>query len=210
VLKLIFRSVIGLLVASGFAASAQAQSLSAILHKTPSSAHGAELFRNCIACHGSNGLGTPDGSVPVIAGQHASVIAKQLIDYRHAKRWDIRMEGVANRHALQSAQDVADVAAYAAELSRDSRRSSGEGEYLENGSAKYAKSCAKCHGPAGEGNAKTVTPKLAGQHYDYLLRQMYDAVDARRPNLSRSHVQLLKGFVMEDYEGVADYLSRLQ
>jgi hypothetical protein len=38
---------------------------------------------------------------------------------------------------------------------------------------------------------------------------MYDAVDGRRPNLSSAHVKLLKGFVMEDYEGLANFLSTL-
>jgi hypothetical protein len=38
---------------------------------------------------------------------------------------------------------------------------------------------------------------------------MYDGVDGRRPNLSASHVHLFKAFVMEDFEGMADYLSQL-
>jgi cytochrome c553 len=198
-----------LVTAWAMASGAQAQELKQILRQAPNVAHGAELFRNCVACHGADGLGTPDGNVPVIAGQYASVIAKQLIDYRHSKRWDLRMEGIAARHSLQGAQDIADVAAHAEHLMRGGQPGVGKGSFLENGAAQYAKRCSSCHGDKGEGSAKKLIPKLAGQHYEYLLRQMYDAVDGRRPNLSSAHVRLLKDFVMEDFEGVADYMSRM-
>jgi hypothetical protein len=37
----------------------------------------------------------------------------------------------------------------------------------------------------------TAVPKIGGQHYEYLRRQIYDAVDGRRPGLPASHVRLL-------------------
>jgi cytochrome c553 len=52
-------------------------------------------------------------------------------------------------------------------------------------------------------------PRLAGQHYEYLRRQLYDAVDRRRPNFSTDHVGLLMRFERVDFAGVSDYLSRL-
>jgi cytochrome c553 len=57
-----------------------------------------------------------DGGVPRIAGQHISVLAKQLADYRHDRRWDIRMEHFADRHHLVDAQAIADVTAYIHQL----------------------------------------------------------------------------------------------
>lgn len=189
---------------------AGASEIREVLRSTPDPQHGAELFRNCVACHGADGLGSADGSVPMIAGQHAQVIAKQLVDYRQAKRWDSRMERIADRHVLEGPQDIADVAAYASALDRPVSREVGEGMWLERGAETYTRHCTSCHGDAGEGNARGLVPRLAGQHYEYLLRQMYDAVDSRRPNFSRAHVRLLKRFVMEDFEGVADYLSRIE
>ena len=53
---------------------------------TPNAAHGATLFETCAACHGRDGLGTSDGTVPAIAGQHGSVLLKQLVDFRHNQR----------------------------------------------------------------------------------------------------------------------------
>src|SRR5688500_12564809 len=54
----------------------------------PNLAHGAQLFKSCAACHQADGRGSNDGSVPVIAGQHVSVLVKQLVDFRHDRRWD--------------------------------------------------------------------------------------------------------------------------
>lgn len=62
------------------------------MHSKPDLKRGAELFRTCAGCHGSEGEGARDGHVPRIAGQHASVLIEQLVDYRHDHRWDPYME----------------------------------------------------------------------------------------------------------------------
>src|SRR5687768_6247165 len=46
-------------------------------------AHGRELFAACAECHRADGSGSADGTIPVIAGQHVSVLVKQLVDFRH-------------------------------------------------------------------------------------------------------------------------------
>jgi cytochrome c553 len=63
--------------------------------------HGAQLFETCGACHGPDGGGTLDGQVPRSGCQHTSVLWKQLIDYRHDRRWDLRMEHFSDRHHLR-------------------------------------------------------------------------------------------------------------
>jgi cytochrome c553 len=52
-------------------------------------------------------------------------------------------------------------------------------------------------------------PGLAGQHYAYLMRQMHDAVDGRRPALSRLHAQQIAPLDFEQVRAVADYLARI-
>jgi cytochrome c553 len=52
-------------------------------------------------------------------------------------------------------------------------------------------------------------PRVAGQHYEYLMRQIYDAADGRRPNFSPVHVRLLARLERGDIVGLSDYLSRL-
>jgi cytochrome c553 len=170
--------------------------------------HGAELFKACAACHGPTGNGADDGSIPRIAGQHFRVLVRQLVDYRYEKRWDIRMEHYAGRRLLNDPQSIADVAAYVAQLARDAPRNVGDGSLFRNGAQVYAQRCTECHGPRGEGQGLALVPRVAGQHYAYLLRQMYDGVDGRRPNFSSSHVRTFARLQRDDLVGLADFLAR--
>jgi len=191
------------------AVSSAQQELAAVRLARPNLDRGAELFRSCAGCHGEAGSGTRDGAVPRIAGQHATVVAQQLIDYRYARRWDPRMEYVAERHHLGDAQAIADVAAYVSRLDRDLPRGQGDGRSLQHGAQSYAQLCRSCHGSSGEGDAGRTIPRIAAQHYEYLRRQIYDAVEGRRPNFSPAHVRLLARLEHDDIQAIADYLSRL-
>lgn len=148
--------------------------------------------------------------MPRIAGQHFSVLVRQIVDYRHDTRWDIRMEHFTGRNLLGDAQAIADVAEYTSRLTREQPRNVGSGELVKHGASVYAQRCAQCHGPHGEGEDAGAIPRLAGQHYPYLLRQMHDAVDGRRPNFSPEHIRLLGRLERDDLIGVADFLSRTE
>ena len=72
--------------------------------------NGALVALNCGACHGENGV-SPTTLIPTLGGMDATVIYKQLDDYRSGKRlWGV-MSAIA--HAL-TIEDSADVAAYLA------------------------------------------------------------------------------------------------
>ena len=190
------------------AASPARSEYQAALHATPDAQHGAELFTQCAACHGSEGQGLPDGSTPRIAGQHFHVIVKQLVDFRYGKRWDFRMEQRANRH-LGAFQDIADVASYLSQQPRKSVGGASRSDVLAQGANLYAANCASCHGEQAEGDDDSAVPMLAGQHPAYLLRQMYDAVDGRRPTLTQLHSQRIKPLDFEQLHAVADFLAQL-
>ena len=195
--------------ASRCAASTAQRELAGALRATPDAINGEALFDHCASCHGADGGGEADGSTPRIAGQHFRVLVKQLVDFRSGKRWDFRMEGAAEQHHLTGAQDIADVAAYVAKLDSPGTRGIGNGEFVEEGSRIYTKQCASCHGPAAEGNAQRGVPRLAGQHYGYLMRQMYDAVDGRRPALPRLHSQRIAPLDFQQVRALSDYLARI-
>ena len=177
----------------------------------PNLAHGAELYETCAACHGQNGLGTEDGEIPAIAGQHGSVLLKQLTDFRHEQRWNERMQNFTDLHHLTSAHDLTDVAAYVANLRRfpPSGKGIGDGMNLGEGASVYFRLCERCHGPLGQGDVLLNRPRLAGQHYAYLLRQLQETAARQRPGMSRAHVDMLKALQAEELRGVADYLSRM-
>jgi cytochrome c553 len=209
--RISLRSSIGLLTllpAAVLAVATARQEYLAVVRSKPNLEHGAELFRNCAVCHGPSGTGTEDGNVPRIAGQHFRVLAKQLVDYRHHKRWDIRMEHFTDRHLVPDAQTIADIAAYVSQLDAQTPPGVGKGDLVGHGATLYAAHCQSCHGDVGQGDARTLVPRLAGQHYEYLLRQMYDAVDGRRPNFPSDHIRLLAGLERADLLGVSDFLSR--
>jgi cytochrome c553 len=193
------------------AAANAAQENSDALHTRPNLDNGAVIFKACGVCHGLSGGGTPDGHVPRLSGQHYSVLVKQLVDYRNHRRWDPLMEYESDQHLLKSAQDIADVAAYVSEIEIPPNEgiNVGSGEFLARGTEVYGRSCAACHGKYGDGSDRQQIPKVAGQNYAYLVRQIHDAVEGRRPNFPASHVDLLKRLDYADIVGVADYLARI-
>jgi cytochrome c553 len=193
----------------GKSAPSTQQEYETVLRSKADPGRGKQLFVPCAACHGPDGAGVEDGSVPAIAGQHFRVLAGQLVDFRHDKRWDRFMEHYADEHNLGDAQDLANVANYISNLAPVRTQSMGDGEFVSKGAQVYARACASCHGAAGQGNSLKGYPRLAAQHYAYLLRQMHDAVEGRRPNFSRAHVRLLERFDRSEFVGTADYLSRL-
>ena len=177
----------------------------------PDLQHGAELYETCAACHGKDGRGTEDGEIPAIAGQHGSVLQKQITDFRHDQRWNERMQNFTDRHHLPDAQAVTDVAAYVAYLKRfpPSLMGIGDGTALGEGASVYFQKCERCHGPIGQGDLLKNRPRLAGQHYAYLLRQLQDTAANRRPGMDAAHVAWLRELSPVQMRGVADYLSRL-
>jgi cytochrome c553 len=190
-------------------ASLAQQEYASFLRSKPDLVHGRMLFDTCAACHGTDGAGASDGTVPALAAQPFRVVAENLVDFRHNKRWDERMEHFADKHHLSGAQDIADVAAYIASLKATRSPGHGSGEYLQQGAQLYTRMCASCHGSEAEGDNSKGYPRLAGQQYAYLLRQLNDTADGQRPNFTRAHNRLLMNIRRSNFVAVADYLSRL-
>ncbi len=194
------------------AVSNEAQERSDALQSRPDLNKGAELFQTCAVCHGASGGGTPDGHVPRIAGQHFSVLIKQLADYRTIVAGDPLMEHVADQHLLKSAQDIADVAAYASEIETlpESGVSVGSGEYLAQGAEIYAASCESCHGKSGEGNGRQNIPQGCGPEFiSTSCARCMTPWRAGAPTFSAAHIRLLKPLDYAAIMGVADYLARI-
>lgn len=175
----------------------------------PNLLQGSQQFGVCASCHGSDGGGQADGSVPAIAGQYGAVIVKQLLDFRRGRRWDIRMEQFADRHRLADAQAIANVAGYVASLARIAAPADSRQELAAAGGAIYAQRCAGCHGAVAEGSAARLVPWMNGQQPAYLLRQFYDAIDGRRPSLKAEHARLMETYDRDQLQGLASYINRL-
>ena len=77
-------------------------------HAEPNLDAGAQKARACQVCHGKDGHST-NPAYPVLAGQHAKYIQKQLTAFRAGTRKDPIMNGMA---APLSDQDMEDIAAF--------------------------------------------------------------------------------------------------
>lgn len=182
------------------------------LDLTPDRENGMEVYEVCAGCHLTEGWGKPDGTFPQLAGQHRSVLIKQLADIREKNRDNPTMYPFALPEAIGDAQALADVVDYIQKLPMNPEN--GKGEWAEGapefdqGKKLYADNCIQCHGEVGEGKAEEFYPRIHGQHYNYMLRQFEWIRDGKRRNANPEMVEQIKGFSDKDMQMVINYVSR--
>jgi cytochrome c553 len=141
----------------------------------PDLAKGGKISSDvCGACHTSDGSrGSPAN--PILQGQHADYIVKQLTEFKAGKRKNAIMNGMA---ATLSDEDMRNVAAFYASKSAKPGFAKNKdtvllGEKIYRGGIadRGIPACAGCHGPAGAG-IPAQYPRLSGQHGDYVEAQM--------------------------------------
>jgi cytochrome c553 len=182
------------------------------LHKKGDAVNGKEAYEVCGACHLPSGAGRPDGTFPQLAGQHSTVLIKQMADIRAGLRDNPTMYPFAI--SLVDPQELADAAAYIASLCIPRDHGQYEGRDLAQqvgaGKALYEKECQPCHGKNGEGNRDKFYPVIAGQHYKYLLRQMTNIRDGKRRNANPDMVKIIKKYSDTDLVAISAYQSSLE
>ncbi|MES9972355.1 MAG: c-type cytochrome [Candidatus Thiodiazotropha sp.] len=176
---------------------------------TPDYARGKTIYEACAICHMPEGWGTPNGAYPQIAGQHRSVVIKQLADIRAKNRDNPSMYPFAIDEAIGGVQAIADVALYIEGLKMTAATGKGDGDELVYGEELYKKRCAECHGSQGEGDFNSAYPALHGQHYNYLLRQLIWLDNGKRRNGNKEMMKAMKGLDMKAFKAVSDYISRM-
>ena len=170
--------------------------------------NGKVAYQECSSCHLPSGSGKPDGTFPQLAGQHETVLIKQIADIRAGRRDNPVMHPFSMK--LIDAQEMADVAAYLQALPIPPGNGKGPGKNLAIGEQLYRRDCVRCHGKQGEGSEVKFHPVLAGQHYEYLLRQIRDIAAGRRRNAHPQMVKVLGDYTDEQLQAVVDTMSRLQ
>jgi cytochrome c553 len=186
----------------------QAEELFA-LRATGNAQRAVNAYRICHGCHKAGGLGTPDGTYPRLAGQHDTYLIKQMVDVRNGSRDNAKMYPFVSTHAVTT-QDIADLAAYLSTLPAPPDNASGDGKALARGEALYQKDCVACHGVQGQGIADRFFPRVAGQHYPYLKKELAGIRDGQRRNAHPRMGKIVKAYSDDDVAAVADYMSRLR
>ncbi|MDD2662920.1 MAG: c-type cytochrome [Dechloromonas sp.] len=173
---------------------------------------GEEAYEVCGACHLPSGAGRPDGTFPQLAGQHTTVLIKQMADIRAGLRDNPTMYPFAA--TLTDPQELADVSTYIESLCIPVDHGKYEGAdaamQIAKGKELYEKQCLECHGKNGEGDKAKFYPVIAGQHYKYLLRQMTEIRDGHRRNANPDMVKVIKPYTNDQLVAISAYQSSLK
>jgi cytochrome c553 len=176
--------------------NAQAGEKIEALQKKGDLTNGKDAYEVCGACHLPSGAGRPDGTFPQLAGQHSTVLIKQIADIRAGLRDNPTMYPFAKQ--LNDPQELADVAAYIQSLCIPTDHGKYQGPdaavQVAEGKELYEKECKTCHGVNGQGDKEKFYPVIAGQHYEYLLRQMTQIRDGKRRNANPDMVKIIKAY----------------
>ena len=140
----------------------------------------------CFSCHGQNGVSTIP-QYPVLAGQSAAAIYKQLHDYASGARSNPIMTPMIQSQKLDDSQ-MADISAYFGDETAPGslgQRAPVEDELaarlVERGDpARGVSACSDCHAVGVGGPLET--PTLGGQHHEYLAAQLRLYASAQRRN----------------------------
>lgn len=189
--------------------AALALGICGIAQATPPASNGPRLYAPCVVCHQPNAWGSPDGLIPSLAGQQQRYLEKQLLLFHSGARVDMAMQVVAAHTAFENQDKVVTLARYLATLEPDPHPVQGSGKHLRVGQELYAHICAACHGAEGTGDAGNRVPRIAGQHYPYLRRQV-DAVASSHKELAPPEmISALRSMRPQEMDALADYISRL-
>ncbi|MEN8213808.1 MAG: c-type cytochrome [Pseudomonadota bacterium] len=184
--------------------------LTQAMNLEPNIEDGKQIFKLCMACHQATGWGLEDGSYPQLSSQHRSVIIKQVADIRAGNRDNPEMYPISKEAVMGGPQAISDVAAYLASLPMDPEPGTGRGINLERAEKLYYRKCAECHGSDGSGDAERYFPRIHGQHYEYLLRQIKWIRNGKRRNANPVMAKRVAKMKMEDLDLLADYVSRMK
>jgi cytochrome c553 len=187
---------------------------------------------NCSGCHGVDG-NTDSATAPRLAAQSAGYLTAQMNAYRLAaspptdvipflrpvEKAGARSNEEARRSMIGPAQsiDTADIKAAAdwyAQQAPAPGTPAGNAVLAARGAKIYAEglpddgvsACAGCHGPKAAGRGDQF-PRLAGQHADYLIRQLILFTEGKRTAATIGVTA--HALVRVDMKAVAEYLQQL-
>jgi cytochrome c553 len=172
-------------------------------------AEGSRLYAPCGACHAAKSWGSIDGAIPNLAAQQRRYLERQLALFRSGARVDPVMQDVAVHSSLGDQHEIVALASYLSGLDWNPNPVTGSGAHLRVGQEIYAHICAACHGADGRGEARNRVPRIAGQHYPYLRRQIEVAAALHRDLAPPEMTSALRGMQSQEKDALADYISRL-
>lgn len=159
----------------------------------------------CAACHGPDG-NSPAGAFPSLAAQPPLYVYYQLLQFRNAQRKDPTMSVIAEK---MSDTDMKDIAAYYEAQAARVPEKALEPAQIEAGNAIAARNhCGSCHMPNYTGQKHI--PRLAGQHYEYLVKELRGFKTGARPDIDGTMASAAQPLSDKDITDMAAYLAGLK
>ncbi|HZP86352.1 MAG TPA: c-type cytochrome [Burkholderiales bacterium] len=164
----------------------------------------------CAACHGADGnavKGAPEGQAyPDLAGQTARYLYLQLRDFKEGRRKNPLMSPMA---ANLSKQDMYDLAEYFSKQKHaPSTYKTDPAKVAEGKKVADAALCTMCH--LGGFSGQNEVPRVAGQEYDYIVKQLKDFRARERTNDAGNMTSVSRGLTDEQIDALANYITSLE
>ena len=178
-------------------------SVGARAQSPPSSAAPAKAAV-CVACHGPAGQSTQP-QVPILAGQTSRYLYLQLRDYQEGRRNNELMTPMVAGLTRDEMRELSD---YFSRQKPPPQTFKADPEKARLGKLKADETlCTMCHlgGFAGQNEI----PRAAGQHYDYIVKQLSDFKNRKRTNDAGSMTSVANTLNDKDIENLAHYLVGL-
>jgi cytochrome c553 len=174
------------------------------LAQTASNAQPPAKVDVCAACHGADGNST-NPQYPNLAQQTARYLYLQLKDFKEGRRKDPLMSPVA------ATLEQGDMLALADWFSKQKEKSTGfkaDPAKVDAGRKKADEVlCSMCHG--GDFVGQNEIPREAGQHYEYVRKQLLDFKAKRRTNDAGNMTSVASTLSDEDIDNLAQFVANL-
>jgi cytochrome c553 len=167
----------------------------------------------CASCHGPRGDSISPG-FPKVAGQRAEYLENQLKAFRDRTRADPMAQAYMWGMTSQLSDDTIRKLASFYSGQKPAPGKAGDPKLVQRGKAVYeggvpsakVQACTTCHGANAEG--KTIFPRLAGQHAEYLVKQLVLFKSSMREGGNAPIMHAIStGMTFEQMEAVAAYLA---
>lgn len=159
----------------------------------------------CAACHGLEGKLPLQPAYPILAGQTSRYLYLQLRDFQEGRRSNELMTPMVAGMTRDEMHELSD---YFASLKPPRQTFAADARKAAQGKLKADETlCTMCHlgGFAGQNEI----PRVAGQNYDYIVKQLTDFKTRRRTNDAGNMTSVASTLSDQDIENLAHYMVGL-